>query len=49
MDLFGKSCGVALTGNVGWVCVTEKTLDASPFTELMLFTGGFLVIDVLYF
>ncbi|TPX37614.1 hypothetical protein SmJEL517_g00758 [Synchytrium microbalum] len=46
IDIFHRTCGLSFRS--GWVCVSQTTSANSPFgDELMVFTGGFLVVLLL--
>ena len=49
IDLFGKTCGVAMNGpNPGWLCISTSGTLPSPFENtFMFFTLGFLVVLLL--
>ena len=39
-----ETCGLAVSGGAGWLCVAEKNFgDSSPFDPVTLFTYGFIV------
>ena len=46
IDIFGKTCGVALSGpRAGWICVSSAGTFPSPFDNtFMLFTIGFIIV-----
>ncbi|KAI8850721.1 hypothetical protein BC829DRAFT_466714, partial [Chytridium lagenaria] len=45
MDIFGKACGVSLSPNFGYLCISERTESLSVFGDrIMLFTFGYLVM-----
>ena len=42
----GYSCGFQLAPTLDWVCARTVTQNASPFTGIMLFTYGYLLLIV---
>jgi amino acid permease len=45
IDIFGRTCGIVLSAQPGWICVTAAGDSPSPFgTNFMLFTFGLIVV-----
>jgi hypothetical protein len=45
ISIFGKTCGIGIHPDFGFLCLNEQKAEGSPFEERYMFlTAGYLVI-----